>query len=49
MLGYIRCVETKIDTMLNTGKFEVEIACRRFKAHVTIDAPYDPKGFALRK
>jgi 4-methylaminobutanoate oxidase (formaldehyde-forming) len=49
MLGYIRCVETKIDTMLNTGKFEVEIACRRFKAHVTIDAPYDPKGFAFRK
>ncbi|HIN48997.1 MAG TPA: FAD-dependent oxidoreductase [Deltaproteobacteria bacterium] len=49
MIGYIGCTETKLVTMLNTGNFEVEIACRRFTAHVTLDAPYDPKGLAVRK
>jgi sarcosine dehydrogenase len=49
MMGYIGSVETKIDTMLNTGIFEVEIACRRFSASVTLDTPYDPKSIALHK
>ena len=49
MMGYISCVETKLDTMLNTENFEVEIACRRFPADVSLDAPYDPKGLASRK
>ena len=49
MIGYIGCTETKLVTMLNTVNFEVEIACRRFTAHVTLDAPYDPKGLASRK
>ena len=49
MMGYIGWVETKLDTMLNTGNFEVEIARRHFPAQVSLDAPYDPKGLASRK
>jgi glycine cleavage system aminomethyltransferase T len=49
MMGYIGWVETKLDTMLNTGNFEVEIACRHFPAQVSLDAPYDPKGLESRK
>jgi glycine cleavage system aminomethyltransferase T len=49
MMGYIGWVETKLDTMLNTGNFEVEIALRHFPAQVSLDAPYDPKGLASRK
>jgi len=49
MMGYISCFETKLDTMLEIDSFEVEIACRRFPANVTLDAPYDPKGHQLRK
>jgi len=49
MMGYIGWVETKLDTMLSTGNFEVEIACRHFPAQVSLDAPYDPKGLASRK
>jgi 4-methylaminobutanoate oxidase (formaldehyde-forming) len=49
MIGYIGWAETKLDTMLNTGNFEVEIARRHFPAQVSLDAPYDPKGLASRK
>ena len=49
MMGYISCVDSKLDTMINTGSFEVEIACRGFPANVSLDAPYDPKGLALQK
>jgi hypothetical protein len=49
MMGYIGWAETKLDTMLNTGNFEVEIARRHFPAQVSLDAPYDPKGLASRK
>ena len=39
MMGYISCVDTKLKTMLETGFFEVEIACRNFPANVSLNAP----------
>ena len=49
MMGYISCVDTKLDTMLEKGSFEVEIACRGFPANVTLGTPYDQKGLGMKK
>ena len=49
MMGYINCLDTKLEQTLNNGKFEVEIACRRFPVEVFLDSPYDPKGLALER
>jgi glycine cleavage system aminomethyltransferase T len=34
--------------MLEIDSFEVEIACKRFPANVTLNAPYDPKGHRFK-
>jgi len=49
MMGYINCLDTKLEKTLSNGNFEVEIACRRFAAQASLEAPYDPKGVVLEK
>jgi hypothetical protein len=49
MMGYINCHDTKLEKTLSNGNFEVEIACRRFPAQASLEAPYDPKGVVLEK
>ena len=49
MMGYINCLDTKLEKTLSNGNFEVEIACRRFTALASLEAPYDPKGIVLVK
>jgi len=49
MMGYIKCEDIKIEKMIKIGGFEVEIACRKLPAEVSIESPYDPKGLALER
>jgi len=49
MMGYIKNTDVKIEKMIEIGRFEVEIACRRIPAKVLLEAPYDPKGLALER
>ena len=43
-MGYVRITEGGLDAMLDAGGFEVEIACERFAAQASLDAPYDPEN-----
>ena len=43
-MGYVRITEGGLDAMLDAGGFKVEIACERFAAQASLDAPYDPEN-----
>ncbi|MEG6507404.1 FAD-dependent oxidoreductase [Methyloligella sp. 2.7D] len=47
-MGYVSCPEGVTDAFLNSGRFEVEVACERYGAHVQLQAFYDPAGDRIR-
>ena len=47
-IGLVQAGETRVDEMVATGGFEIEIAGERFAAAASFRAPYDPDGEQLR-
>ncbi len=47
-LGYVRTEGQNVRDMIETGGFEVEIACRRFPAAASLRAAYDPAGERMK-
>ena len=47
-MGLVQAGETRVDEMVATGGFEMEIAGERFAAAASFRAPYDPDGEQLR-
>jgi len=47
-LGYVECADGVEDAWVDTGRWEVEIACRRVPARAQLAPPYDPKSLRVR-
>jgi 4-methylaminobutanoate oxidase (formaldehyde-forming) len=47
-LGYVRHAGGVDDRYLDSGRWEVEIACERFPARARLSPPYDPKSLRVR-
>lgn len=47
-MGYVSCPEGVSKDWLESGRWEVEVACRRFPARVQLEAWYDPKNERIK-
>ncbi|HXH83282.1 MAG TPA: FAD-dependent oxidoreductase [Candidatus Tectomicrobia bacterium] len=47
-LGYVTHPDGVTDAFVQSGRWEVEIACERHPARAQLDPPYDPKGLRVR-
>ena len=47
-LGYVAHEAGVSDGFVESGRWEIEIACERFPARARLDAPYDPKSLRVR-
>jgi heterotetrameric sarcosine oxidase gamma subunit len=47
-MGYVSCAEGVTDQWLSSGKFEVEIAWKRYPVRAQLRPWYDPKGDRIR-
>jgi glycine cleavage system T protein len=47
-LGYVGCDDGADAAFVNAGRYEIEVACERFAARVTLKPPYDPAGARIR-
>lgn len=47
-LGYVGHEEGADAAFIASGRYEIEIACERFAAQVTLKPPYDPTGARVR-
>jgi 4-methylaminobutanoate oxidase (formaldehyde-forming) len=47
-LGYVGCDDGVDAAFVNAGRYEIEVACERFAARVTLKPPYDPAGARIR-
>jgi 4-methylaminobutanoate oxidase (formaldehyde-forming) len=47
-MGYVSCPEGVSKGWLESGRWEVEVACRRFPARVQLEAWYDPKNERIK-
>lgn len=47
-MGYVPGEPARIEDMIRKGGFEIEIACERFPATASLEAPYDPKSLRIR-
>jgi 4-methylaminobutanoate oxidase (formaldehyde-forming) len=47
-LGYVANAEGVSDRFVETGRWEIEIACERVRARAQVAPPYDPKSLRVR-
>ncbi len=47
-LGYVRTEGQNVHDIIGAGGFEIEIACQRYSAEVSLRAAYDPKGERMK-
>jgi glycine cleavage system aminomethyltransferase T/glycine/D-amino acid oxidase-like deaminating enzyme len=47
-LGYVGCDDGVDAAFVNAGRYEIEVACERFAARVTLKPPYDSAGARIR-
>jgi 4-methylaminobutanoate oxidase (formaldehyde-forming) len=47
-MGYVHCPDGVTQDFLNTGTFEVEVACERYSAGVQFQPFYDPGNERIR-
>ena len=47
-MGYVSCPDGVTRDWLQSGRWEVEVACRRFPARVQLEAWYDPKNERIK-
>jgi len=47
-LGYVVHPDGVSDSFVESGRWEVEIACERHPARAQLDPPYDPKSLRVR-
>ena len=47
-LGYVEHADGVTDAFVETGRWEIEIACDRFPAQAQFTPPYDPKSLRVR-
>jgi len=47
-VGYVRLNDLPVKQLVETAKFEVEVALERFSARASVRALYDPDGARLR-
>ncbi len=47
-MGYVHCPEGVTQDFLDAGRFEVEVACERYRAEVQLRPFYDPKSERVR-
>jgi glycine cleavage system aminomethyltransferase T len=47
-MGYVSSADGVTLDFLNSGDFEVEVACERFRAEVQFKPFYDPKNDRIR-
>jgi 4-methylaminobutanoate oxidase (formaldehyde-forming) len=47
-LGYVEHMDGVTDTFVESGRWELEIACERHRAQAQLSPPYDPKSLRVR-
>jgi 4-methylaminobutanoate oxidase (formaldehyde-forming) len=47
-MGYVAHPDGVSDTFVDSGRWELEIACERHRAHAQLTPPYDPKSLRVR-
>ncbi len=47
-LGYIHCEDGVTPDFVNSGSFEIEVACERFPAEASLRPMYDPKSERMK-
>jgi len=47
-MGYVHCPEGVTSDFLSSGRFEVEVACERYRAELQLRPFYDPKNERVR-
>jgi len=47
-LGWIACPDGVTEAFVESGRWEVEIACERVRARAQLSPPYDPKSLRVR-
>jgi len=47
-MGYVACPDGVSKDWLQSGRWEVEVACRRFPAQVQLEPWYDPRNERIK-
>jgi len=47
-LGYVEHADGVTDAFIESGRWELEIACERHRARAQLTPPYDPKSLRVR-
>ena len=47
-LGYVEHADGVSDRFVDTGRWEIEVACERIPARAQLTPPYDPKSLRVR-